>query len=441
MNRITFLLLFVLSTVYVDAQSYVGFLTDNYSGVNSVIYNPANITDSNFKADINLFGISAFAGNDYYGVNIMDALKDDYDFDLDAKKSPRLDNNATLNLDVMGPAFMFNLNNESSIAVFTRARSMFNVDEINGETIDKLDNDNIGTININEGDFNMFTQAWAEVGITYARVLYNNEQHFIKGGLTLKYLQGAGSGYVYGRGVEVNYIEGIDPIPSSFTSKGQIAYGRFDEFDNDNYDFELPNASGFGADLGFIYEWRTNDTDRESSSKNNNKYKLKLGLSITDIGSINYKEGKEDIYDITGSANEDDFDNADDFEDFLNSYYSLIASNSSYKTNLPTALHLNADWSFTNTIYLNLNTDFSLISKGKENASRISNIVSLTPRYESKWFSFYVPMSVVENNGFQAGAGFRLGPLYIGSGSVLTTLASDNSKGADVYAGLKIPIY
>jgi len=75
------------------------------------------------------------------------------------------------------------------------------------------------------------------------------------------------------------------------------------------------------------------------------------------------------------------------------------------------------------------------------NASRISNTVSLTPRFESKWFSLYLPLSMVENNGFQIGTGLRAGPLYIGSGSILSALTSDNSKGADVYAGIKIPIY
>ncbi|HCO84768.1 MAG TPA: flagellar motor protein MotB, partial [Arenibacter sp.] len=47
----------------------------------------------------------------------------------------------------------------------------------------------------------------------------------------------------------------------------------------------------------------------------------------------------------------------------------------------------------------------------------------------------------VQNLGVQWGAGLRAGPLYVGSGSILTVLTSDQSKGADVYAGLKIPIY
>ncbi|WP_158844418.1 OmpA family protein [Algibacter sp. L1A34] len=445
MKKISLIVLLIIGSMSAKAQSYIGYLTDNYSGVNSVIANPANITDSRFKTDINLAGFSVFAGNDYYGVHLLDATKDGYDFDLDAKKSPTTDNNAMVNLDVMGPAFMFNLNKVSSIAVFTRARAMVNVDEINGETIDDLDNDDTTDFVVNEGDFNTFGHAWAELGVTYARVLMDNDQHFLKGGLTAKFLQGGGTANAYGRNVTVDYTE----LSETIETTGSITYGRGDDYDNDNYDYELPEAIGFGADLGFVYEWRpdygdykTTNVDGDTySHKYENKYKLKLGLSITDIGKINYKDAISETFDVTNTVTEDDIDNEDDLNGILNNLYTLTNSSAGYKVNLPTALHLNVDYSLNRSFYVNLNTDLSLVSKGKENASRIANVVSLTPRFESKWFSFFVPVSVVQYNGFQAGAGFRAGPLYIGSGSVLTALTSDNSKGADVYAGLKVPVY
>ena len=338
MKKITFLFLFVVSSMCVEAQSYVGFLTDNYSGVNSVISNPANITDSRFKTDINLLGVSAFGGNDYYGVNIMDAFKDDYDFDLDAKKSPSTNNNAALNVDVFGPAFMFNLNNKSSLAVFTRARSMVNINEINGETVDDLDDDTTDDFIVNEGDFNAFTHAWAELGVTYARVLYNEGEHFLKGGVTLKYLQGGGSAYVTGKDVTVDYEADFFTIggepQARITTTGQVTYGRFDEFDNDNYDYELPEkATGFGGDIGFVYEWRPNYADYTSTSAdgptyaNKNKYKLKVGLSLTDFGQIKYKNGLEETFDISNSVREDEINDEEDLNSVLNNLYILTSDN------------------------------------------------------------------------------------------------------------------
>ena len=131
MKKTTLSVLFLLGAMSLQAQSFIGYLSDNYSGVNSVISNPANIVDSRFKTDINLLGASALIGNDYYGVNVLDALKDDYDFDLEATKSPSNNNNIGLYEDVLGPSFMFNLSPKSSIAVFSRARSVVNINEIN----------------------------------------------------------------------------------------------------------------------------------------------------------------------------------------------------------------------------------------------------------------------------------------------------------------------
>src|SRR5690606_18303431 len=128
-------------------------------------------------------------------------------------------------------------------------------------------------------------------------------------------------------------------------------------------------------------------------------------------------------------------------EEKLNNLYTQIGAGNSAKSVMPSALHLNADWNINNLFYINLNTDLSLVSNSGINTNSIADIVSLTPRFESKWFSFYSPISYIETLGFQWGAGLRAGPLYIGSGSVLSVLTGNRSKGADFYAGLKIPIY
>lgn len=248
------------------AQSYIGYFTDNYSGVSSVVSNPANIVDSRFKIDINLVGLSVLGGNDYYGVNILDAIKSDYDFDSSAIKTPTENNNINLNTDILGPAFMFNINKKNAIAIFTRLRSFTNVNDINGTSIDNLDDD-IDTNSdyiINEGDFSGAVNTWTEFGISYARVFMNKKQHFLKSGVSLKYLQGLGSIYTNGKDVTVDFDADGTDLGGGFTtgsldSSGGITYGRFDDIETNNYNYEQPkNATGFGADLGFIYEWRPN---------------------------------------------------------------------------------------------------------------------------------------------------------------------------------------
>mgnify|MGYP003639897044 FL=1 len=451
MNKSILVAFLILITTVVKGQSYIGLGTDNYNGVHGLISNPANIVDSRLKSDINLIGVSGLVGNDYYSAKFGDIFEDDFDFDEDGTKSPKNANNAYGNVDILGPSFMFNINSRNSLAVFTRGRVFFNVNDINGDTYDNISNefDENEDFNVNEGDYQLSANAWAETGITFATVLMNQEQHFLKAGISLKYLMGYGNAYSSGKNIVIDYDADGSGTTGSIESQGEIAYGNSANITNDFEDYEfVKSADGFGVDLGFIYEWRPDFADYTVTDKDGNpyapkdinKYKLKFGLSLTDLGSLKY-EGSENAYDITNSISEDDFDNEEGFEDKLNNLYTQIRSGNASKAVLPTALHLNADWNINNHFYMNLNTDLSITSKDKTNTNSIANIVSLTPRFESKWFSFYSPVSYVQNLGVQWGAGLRAGPLYIGSGSILTVLTSDNSKGADVYAGLKIPIY
>ncbi|WP_101449287.1 OmpA family protein [Aquimarina sp. MAR_2010_214] len=456
MKKLFTTVLLLLCMITVKSQSYIGFLTDNYSGVHGVISNPANIVDSRFKTDVNLIGASAFAANDYYAVNFSDIFDDNYDIEDDAKTFPKDKNSVIGNVDILGPSFMFNINEKNAIALYSRARVFYNVSEINGKTFESLEDgfDQSTDFIVNEGDLFFSAHAWAEIGASYGRVIMNKDQHFIKGGITLKYLQGLGNAYASGTNVSIDYDADGTTLPGgittgSVTTTGEMNYGYSENLEDNNDEFEVVNsAKGFGADLGFIYEWRPDyqsytSTDSKGNSytpKDINKYKLKFGLSLTDLGSIKYDDGVEERYDINNVLNEDDFESIDDLDEIEN-FYTRSSTKDIEKAILPTALHINADWNINQKFYVNLNSDISLTSKKKVNRSRVANIVSLTPRFESKWFSFYSPLSVVQYGGFQWGAGLRAGPFYVGSGSILTALIGSEMKAADVYVGLKVPIY
>ncbi|WP_025743144.1 OmpA family protein [Aquimarina pacifica] len=461
MKKLLSTAMLLLCIASAKSQSYMGFLTDNYSGVHSVLSNPANIADSRFKTDINLVGVSAFIGNDYFGITYSDIFDDNYDIEDDASTFPDEENNVLGNIDILGPAFMFNLNEKSAIAVFSRARVFYNVSAINGETIESIeDNFDVNEdFSVNEGDAFISANAWAEIGLTYSRVLMNKEQHFLKGGITLKYLQGLGNAYASGNNLSIDYDNDGISVPiigsvGSVETTGQVAYGYSENLENADDDFDasdfesVAGASGFGVDLGVVYEWRPDHQDHTfSDSKGNtytykdiNKYKLKFGLSLTDIGSINYKDGVEERYDVANTLDQDTFESIEDFDDIEN-FYTTLDPGDAEKAILPTALHLTADYNINNKFYVNLNSDISLTAKNKINRSRIANVVALTPRFESKWFSFYSPLSLVQHSGFQWGAGLRAGPLYLGSGSIVSALIGSELKAADVYLGLKVPVY
>ena len=444
MKKLTLMLIsFVLLAIStLSAQSYIGYLSDNYSGIYGLISNPANIADSRFRADINLIGSSGFIGNDYFGIDINEVFKINYDFD-EASKTLKDENNFSGNLDLLGPSFMFNLSDKSAIALFTRGRVFGGLLGVSGQLIENVEEDFDDNTDffIENNDFNFSANAWSEFGLTYAQEIMTKGEHYLKGGLSLKYLQGYGNIYASFNNVSVNFDDdGVAPGNGTITSTGEIAYGNSDEEDFEEFNL-VSGANGFGIDLGVVYEWRPDYNGDPSKERYLNKYKLKLGFSITDFGSIKYEDGVERAYDINRIISEAEFDTVDDFEDKLDAFYNEISSSSTTKAVLPTAAHLDADYKFKEHLYLNFSSTFSLISGTKVNASSVRSRLSLIPRYERKWFSFYSPISYYEFSGFQWNAGLRAGPLYFGSGSILSLLINDASRAMDAYAGLKIPAY
>lgn len=427
---------------FANAQSFIGYTSDNYSGLHGVTLNPANIVNSKFRSEINLASASSTFNNDYFVADFNELFSGE-EFD-DSRTEPKNNNNFTISADVMGPSFMFNLSPKSSIGIITRGRVVSNINELSGVLFENVEDnfDNNEDFIIEEDNFTITTHGWAEFGLAYGHVLLDKEQHFLKGGVTLKYLRGLGNAYTIGSNLLVDYqantfVNGDGQI----TSTGTIQYGSSNAFSVDGGgEFKLEdNAQGLGADLGFIYEWRKDPIDADNMA--NATYKLKLGVSVTDIGSINYKDADVKVYDVTNSINETQFDSVEDFEDKLDAFYTLVEERSATKVLLPTALHVTADYNLDSQFFLNFRSDLSLRKKGEVNTNTIDNTFTLTPRFERKWVSVYLPIGVSEYSGFQAGFGFRAGPLFIGSQTILTNLLSDSSKAANIYAGLKIPIY
>ncbi len=448
----------LLFSIVAFSQSYVGFLNDNYSGVHAVINNPANIVDSRFKVDINLFGMSAFLGNDYASAKFSDLLDKDFDFDQYVKRNPLSANEAVFNVDILGPSFMFNIAPKHSIAVSTRLRIMQNA-KANGELYETINNigddwDYVNPMSVNIGDAMAKANAWTEVGLSYATVLMDKKEHFLKGGLTLKYLRGTATGNFETNNATLKYQPSPDPAQpenAKVITSGKAYYSYSSNFKNakdiELSDFKESIGNGFGGDLGFTYEWRPEINDYKIANgkgyyRDVNKYKLRLGLSVTDLGSIRYSDKViKENYNLNAVITKTEYENVskDDYSKALDELFTKEAKGDVSNFNLPTAVHFNADWNFNNKFYLNLDANFDIANSEKGNT--IENTYSLTPRYEAKWFSAYVPLSIREFSGFNAGLGFRAGPLYVGSGSIITNLLGKESKGADVYLGLKIPIY
>ncbi|WP_035648993.1 DUF5723 family protein [Flavobacterium sp. ASV13] len=439
MKRTLLLFCFFGSFFYARSQSYFGFRDDNYAGIQGVLFNPSAIVDSKYRSDVTIFSASATGQNDLYGFNFAEVLDGNYDIQKDASKNIKTNNRGNLNVDIMGPSFTLNITPVHSIALYTRVRSITSLVDVNGKLIDEVskDLDVSNSFLIQGGNPNGVSNSWAEIGASYGTVLMDHDDHFIKGGLTVKYLMAGVNGYINGNDLSVAFNKNnANPEQSQYLSTGTLKTAASYDYLNGN-DPKFSGASaGVGLDLGFTYEYRTN-----CHTCIGNRYKFKVAASVTDIGKINYKNIVENTYNLAGRVSQADIDNAENIFEFFDTHYTKVSSRTGVKANLPTAVHTNFDWNIDNKFYLNLSTDFSLVDAKTVNGTAIPNSVTFTPRYETRIFSFYVPVMYMEYSGTQVGTGFRAGPLFVGSGSLISNLFSNTSKACNLYVGLKLPIY
>lgn len=458
MKTITWLAsLLVISSVSM-AQDFPGYRVGNYTGVNGVFFNPANIADSRYRFDFNLFSLNTSVANSNASFKLKDIGES---FDTDSLKSQLFGDQAgpadgMVSVNVVGPSAMFNVK-KMAFALTTRARVMANINNIDGKLASKLINDISNdadlpyTLNSNQ---NMIVSAngWTEFGLSAAREIFNTGKHFMKGGITAKYLAGAANTHVYINNLNATLNQ--RPVTEEYylnNATGGLGLGfggvrLGDDFEAD--DLLAFESTGFGGDIGFVYEFRPQHESYKS--KEANKYKLRIGVALLDIGSIKYKKDmtRSGAYNINVTGAEEinldelgDLD-LDEYKSYLDGRPALFTpaagnDNSDIKVSLPTTLQLDIDYHIHRGFYVSAAGQLGLSKMdNKPYNNQYYNGVTVTPRFEGKIFGFYIPVNYNELTKFNAGFSLRAGPLFLGSGSVLTALLGE-SKQADVHIGIR----
>lgn len=431
--------LFVFFVLHATSQNYIGHTTDNYAGIHGVTFNPANVVSSKFKTDVNIFSASVFGGSDYFEINVSDLanIDDSFDFEEDIVTNPTDNNNFFLNADILGPSFMMNLSPKSSIGIITRVRAFSNTRNINGELFENLVNDfeDSENFDFNSENLSQVLHAWGEIGLAYGRILMSKPNHMLSGGVTLKYLAGAGGTYINTPGLIGSYSEDSETLSTT----GRLNLGSsLDIEEEDNFTFD-DVTGGFGLDIGFNYEFHP-DRDDNSTAYHESDYMVKIGVSVTDIGSVTYDQSE--IYDYNMNNPSVDVNSFDgDVREFLDANYESLNDSESMSINLPTAMHLMVDYRLSRKWLLNAQANISLVGDGELQSNRIINTYTFTPRYQSRGLSVFAPVSIREYGDFAFGAGFRVGPFSIGSASVFSNLLSNESQTTDVFVGFKVPVF
>lgn len=472
------LVLGMLFSYIINSQDFTGFNQSNYAGVTGVYLQPASIVDSRMKFDMNLVGVNLGFYNNYVGLR-REALKREknaegktvmpaFDDSLFADKYlvEKINNrnkSVYLTNRIAGPSFMIPINHKNAIAITSSLRSYVNVDGVSPNlaklAYEEFKYPSLWVTNLNNKYLSVQEMTWAEYGLTYAHVFKDDNEHYFKGGATVKLLQGIQSSYMFVK--DLNYNFQTDTTLSIFQS--EVNYGHSsnlnftdikiggDQTGTKVFDYSQ-SYPGVGFDFGVVYEWRPSymkykyDMDGEKNLWRNdkNKYKLKVGFSVTDIGSIKFKKGptsgnfKADV----GFWNLKPIDpqTVGEFDDTLKGRFNGLSGPSSYKMNLPTAMSLQIDYQIWKDVYVNFTPYFAFQFKKNDTKVHDFSSLTLTPRWDHKWFGVFIPVQYNFLDGFRAGAAVRLGPIIVGSSNLAPLVGQKTMYGADVYAMLKIPI-
>jgi outer membrane protein OmpA-like peptidoglycan-associated protein len=440
------LLALCLLTTIVQAQNYPGYRTSNYSGVNGVFFNPANIA---------LFAIDGYIGNNQTTMGFKDIT---HSLSADSLKSKFLRSNSpnlrTMSyVDILGASIMYSVTPNTSLALSTRTRVFGNARDINGRVAGAIidagtANDNY-PFDYNTPESSIHIAGWTEVGLSFAQVLTpKKSHHFFKAGITVKYLGGIADAYIdqnnfagtVGNGTNGTYLT---------NTTGNIALNTATNFqDYRKDDFFKFNGQGFGGDIGVVYEYRpVVDFPNYVDDNFLNKYKLKISAAVVDIGKIKFDKntnssGSYAVNIPNGQQfllNQFSGKSLSEMNTILQNspYFTNTGSNNnSYTVSLPTTLQANIDYQVAGGFYINLGGQFAF-TKTNQYHFNAFNSYTLTPRYETRHFGVEIPVNYNDLSNFNAGLSFRAGPLFAGSGSLFTALFN-NSKQADVFVGIHI---
>lgn len=450
------------------AQQLFSPARSNYAGLGGAIWNPATIADNRYGFQLHLLSVDGHATNSAYTYTGPWSLQTpDAELDLSSRylKARNQDKPSLVSVGVnaRGPGLLVSLGNKHSIALSTRVRTALQGNQVSAELLRNAVEEFETGGRFDGNAFNINMNAFAEWNLTYGRVVLSEGPHFLKAGLTVKRLMGAGSAYLQAESLDLE----VAP-PSTVTDTtvrirsldGAFGYSNsaaFDDLDLDRASEWLrgKNApgSGWGADIGFVYEYRPNEDKYhyrdakgvERVDNGRNKYVYRLSVAITDIGGIGYRDQAVAYNNLKannlGISDEDVSDiELDNFDTQISRILRTqdLGKEDKFVASLPTALNVDFDYHVGGKFYAN-----AAISQGLRGRYAVGmrhfSYAALTPRLETRWLEIATPLSLANNyQQFAYGLMVRVGPLTVGSNNLSALFKGSDFYGTNAYAELSL---
>lgn len=452
-----------------SAQYNLGIATGNWSGLNSLYINPANIADCHERFVIDLFSVNAGLDNSLGTINssggVFGIINDGNTNNIfnysNSNKFSMLAPYAQVRL----PGIMVSINHKHSLALTTNIRGFNQFNNFDRSLYRTLTDTAYlpdGNLDLTSNRFNYTAHVWSEISLSYGGVVVEQPEHELKVGVTLRYLGGIGYVGLKGFNLDAHYKTGNDSLfvtksdlefaSNIISTKSAILNGISNHNILDEF-FGAKDGSGIGADLGVVYEYMPNQPGTKSKHDKNgkayhtkNEYKLRLSASVMDIGAINYKSSSNSNANVTGNgviSGKDFSNNVSNYDEFRNYAvshgFTADTGHKDTKVYMPTTLRVGADYKIYRSFYVNA-TFIANLANRQNFGNSYYNQFTVTPRFDTRMISVGLPItySALASN-MKVGIGFRFTGIVVGSDDALGLFSSGHS-GFNLYVGGFVPI-
>jgi hypothetical protein len=421
-------------TFTATAQNYHAVQGSPYAGSLGVGNNPASIVNTPFPWDITVFGVQ-----EKHATNAVTLYK--YSLLSSPANSEYLFTGgnyarfARENFNVNLLNARFALNRQTAIAFGMNIRGYTRLKTSPYNFIDSLHNSrdffNLGNSSISL-DVNMTSSSWIELYGTYSRTLWDGPADRLNAGATLKVTRGVSGAHAGVANLRATRVIHDNQVYYEFAS-GDARYGyshNFDKWKNDRStsqnlrDFLTSTSGGISVDLGIEYLLKAGGMPAWDEDTYFD-YDWKIGVSLLDLGFNQYRYGVNSRIlsgirtNISDSLFDTKMNGADNFAAFNDSLADIVNTSRNLRGNFniinPARLVINVDRYLFDAFYINgdLTVNLSSIARNQLRVSEM-NLLTITPRWETKRLGVYFPIMVNVEGNFWVGGAFKAGPLLLG---------------------------
>jgi hypothetical protein len=340
------------------------------------------------------------------------------------------------------------LNRSEAIAFGINIRSTFSATTSNGHWQDTLQDLNT-FLDLNTGNLPLSARArassWAEIFASYARTIIDDGSSILNAGVTLSVNRGLGGAYLDAD--QINYFPSNAQGNNQYNlATGELRFGysaNIDDAKDDGFkQFMKRTLTGVSLSAGIEYIIPSFEGESEYD------YDWKIGVSAMDLGFSTYQFSNNSRYAVLNKENISDsiiearFENVETIEEAMDTLSALAGSSGvptgNFHITQPARLVINADRHLQGNFYINgeLTIPLTSLLSDKYLFLRDINLLAVTPRYETRLFGAYLPVTFNTQKQLWVGGAFRAGPLLLGVHNWANLFAKDKLQRGGVYLAL-----